>query len=192
MCNCISSLLDNNGRFIDNIESGFEYGAPSFSFGIPEYCYQLDNEPTFVDFDTSSSDTCVVNLKVDLAKYRWIMSDTTTFRNSFKCKALYGSNVSIGDVNIEVNNITDKKLERTAIATVKIKVYDLAMDSEVVEWSLELPDTNQDKFSRFYNAASENDYTKSYSIENFISGMFYGGVVNKKIKPNYILISKNS
>ena len=192
MRNSISTLLDNNGHFVDNIESGFDYGSPSYSFGIPEYCYQLGNEPTFVDFDESSSDTCIVNLKVDIAQYRWIMADTTIFRNAFKCKAIYGSNVSIGDVDIEIHNITAKELKRTAVANVKLKVYDLAMDSEVIEWSLELPDLNQDKFVRFYGADSENDYTKTYSIENFVSGLFYGGVVNKTLKPNYILISKNS
>ena len=192
MRNSISTLLDNNGHFIDNIESGFNYGAPQYSFGIPEYCYQLDEEPTFVDFDESASDTCVVDLKVDLAKYRWIVADTTIFKNSFKCKALYGSNVSVGDVKIEVSNITEKKLNRTAIANVKLKLYDLAMDSEVIEWSLELPDLNDSKFRRFYGANSENDYTKSFSIESFLQGIFYGGVVNKTLKPNFILISKNS
>ena len=66
------------------------------------------------------------------------------------------------------------------------------MDSEVIEWSLELPDLNVDKFARFFDALGENDYAKSYSIENFIQGLFYGGVTNKTLKPNYILISKNS
>ncbi len=192
MRNSISTLLDNNGHFVDNIESGFNYGNPKYSFGIPEYCYQLDEEPTFVDFDASASDTCVIDLKVDLARYRWIVADTAVFKNSFKCKTLYGSNVSVGDVKIEVSNITAKVLNRTATASVKLKLYDLAMDSEVIEWSIELPDLNDSKFRRFYGATTENDYTKSFSIESFLQGIFYGGVVNKTLKPNYILISKNS
>ena len=120
------------------------------------------------------------------------MADSSIFRNAFKCKAFYGSNVGVGDVKIEVQNITNKKLERTATAIVQLKIYDLAMDSEVIEWSLELPDTNQDKFAKFYGAVSETDYTKSYSIENFVRGIFYGGITNKTLKPNYILISKKS
>lgn len=190
--NSISTLLDNNHHLIDNIESGFDYGSPTYSFGIPENCYQLNDEPTFVDFDESASDTCVINLKVDLARYRWIMADTACFKNAFKCKALYGSNVCVDNVKIEVQNITERKLDRTATAIVQLKLFDLAMESEVIEWSLELPDLNDAKFVRFYNAAGENDYTKSYSIENFIRGIFYGGVTNKTLPPNYILISKNS
>lgn len=190
--NSISTLLDNDHHLIDNIESGFDYGAPTYSFGIPEYCYQLDEEPTFVDFDESASDTCIINLKVDLARYRWIMADTAFFKNAFKCNTLYGSNVSVGKIKIEIKNITEQKLNRTATAIVQLKLFDLAMDSEVIEWSLELPDLNIDKFTRFFGAVGENDYTKSYSIENFIKGIFYGGVTNKTLKPNYILISKNS
>lgn len=191
MRNCISTLLDNNNHFVDNIESGFDYGAPSYSFGMPRYCTQLEAEPTFVDFDTSESDTCVVNLKVDLAKYRWLMEDTAYFKKAFKCEALYGSNVSVGDVKIDVQNITNRELNRTAVATVELKLYDMAMDSEVIEWGLEIPDLNVDKFVSFFGGV-ESDPTKSYSLDSFIRGIFYGGVTNKTLKPNYILISKNS
>lgn len=190
--NSFSTLLDNKGHFVDNIESGFDYGVPSYSFGIPEYCYQLEEEPTFVDFDESASDTCIVNLNVDLAKYRWLMADTNIFRNAFKCTALYGSNVSVGDVRVEEQNITDRQLIRTAIATVQLKVFDLAMDSEVIEWNLELPDNDDSRLQRFYGAWGEGDLTKTYSLESFIKGIFYGGVTNITLKPNYILISKNS
>ena len=95
-------------------------------------------------------------------------------------------------MKIEVQNITGRKLERTATAIVQLKLFNLAMDSEVIEWSLELPDLNVDKFALFFDALGETDYTKSYSIESFIQGIFYGGVTNKTLKPNYILISKNS
>ena len=191
--NTISTLVDNKHHFIDNIESGFDYGNPTCSFGIPENCYQLDEEPTFVDFDKSTSDTCIVNLKVDIAKYRWIMADTAVFKKAFICKALYGSNVEVGNIKIEVENITDKELVRTAIATVELKLYNMAMDSEVLQWELELPDTNYTIFAPFINnVSSENDLTKSFSVLNFINGIFYGGLVNKTLKPNYILISKNS
>lgn len=190
--NCFSTLLDNKGHFVDNIESGFDYGTPSYSFGIPEYCYQLEEEPTFVDFDESTSDTCIVNMNVDLAKYRWLVADTLNFRKAFKCTALNGSNVSVGDVEVEVQNITDRQLIRTAIAKVQLKVFDFAMDSEVIEWNLDLPDNDDSRLQRFYGAWGEGDLTKTYSLENFIKGIFYGGVTNRTLKPNYILISKNS
>ena len=192
MRNGISTLLENNETFIDNIESGFNYGAPSYAFGIPENAYQLDEEPTFLGFDPSYSDTCTIKLNIDLANYRWAITDKTLFEEAFICKTLYGSEVKVGNVEFYIENITNKTLRRTAVAIVDLKLCNMATESEVIEWSLQLPDLDITKFSPYLDANDENDVTKSFSLENFIKGMFYGGVVNKSLSPNYILISKHS
>jgi hypothetical protein len=188
----ISTLLKANDRFVDNIESGFDYGVPKHSFGIPNKCFQLDNEPTFIQYEESDGiDTCTVKLKVDLKPYRWLLTDKKYFEEAFKVKSLYGSEVNVGDIKIEVKNITDKKLQRTAEAIVELKLPNIATESEVLEWTLQLPDTDYTLFGEFCGSTDENDCTKSYSIEAFMKGMFYGGIVNETLKPNYILISKN-
>ena len=192
--NGISTMLENNKRFIDNIESGFDYGVPSCSFGIPDNCWQMnDTIPTFVGFDESANDTCTIKMEVHLEGYRWIVASEQYFKNAFKVKALFGSNVEVGKVEFDIKNITNKQLVRTATAITELKVFDMPMDSEVVEWTLELPDTDYTLFNPYFDGAvSENDPTKSYSVADFVKGIFYGGVVNKTLKPNYILISKNS
>lgn len=192
MRNGISTLLENNKSLIDNIESGFDYGAPSYTFGIPENCFQLDNEPTFLEYDPSYGDTCVVKLKVNLANYRWAVAQKDIFPKAFQCKALYGSEVKVGNIEYQIQNITNRDLVRTAYAIVDLKVCNMAMDSEVIEWTLQLPDLDITEFAPYLDGTDENDVSKSYSLENFIKGMFYGGVVNKSLKPNYILISKKS
>ncbi len=192
MRNGISALLENNGSFIDNIESGFNYGAPSYSFGIPDNGYQLDDEPTFLGYDTSYGDTCTIKLKVDLSKYRWAITNKELFRQSFQCKALYGSEVKVGNIDISVQNITDKKIKRTAVAIVDLKLCHMATDSEVIEWTLLLPDLDITSFAPYLGSNDENDVSKSFSLENFIKGMFYGGVINESLDSNYILISKKS
>jgi hypothetical protein len=194
MRNGISAMLKNNGHFIDNIESGFDYGQPACSFGRPDNCFQLDKStPTFVGFDPSENDTCLVELKVSIDSYRWLLEDEDCFRRAFKAKALYRSNVEVGKVSFDIQNITDKHLLRTAIASVELKLFDMAQESEVIEWTLELPDTDYTKFNPYFeDAVSEGDVKKSYSVINFVRGMFYGGVVNKALPSNYILISQNS
>ena len=192
MRNGISTLLDNNGNFIDNIESGFNYGAPTYGFGIPDNAYQLDNEPTFLGYDPSYSDTCTIKLRIDLANYRWAITKKELFEQAFRCKTLYGSGVKVGDVEFFIENITDKILRRTAIAEVDLKLFNMATNSEVIEWSLVLPDLDITLFAPYLDALDENDVSKSFSLENFIKGMFYGGVVNQTLSPNYILISKHS
>lgn len=193
--NEISSLLTNSRTFVDNIDSGFNFGKPSCSFGIPNKCEQLDDEPTFVNYeDEELGDTCTINLKVDLSKYRWIVSDSTVFRKAFSVKTLYGSQVSVGNIKIETENVTgkDKYLKRESIATVELRVSHLASDSDVLEWTLDLPDTNYSLFNEFFeNATSEGDPTKSFSVLDFLKGVFGGGVVNTKLDSNYILISRN-
>ena len=150
-------------------------------------------EPTFVAYEEADTyDTCIINLKVDLTPYRWIMTDKDYFTRSFKAKSLYGSTLIVDDINIDVQNITDKQLKRTAVATVRLKVFNMPTDSDVIEWTMELPDTDYTLFVPFCGATAEEDVTKSYSIEDFLVGMFYGGVVNTTLEPNYILVSKNS
>lgn len=193
MRNGISTLLQNRGHFVDNIESGFNYGKPKYSFGISNKCQQLNDEPTFVDYaDEDAIDTCTIKLKVNLENYRWLTSVDDVFRKSFQVEALYGSVVKVGDIKIETQNITNKELKRVSTAIVDLKVCNMATDSEVLRWTLELPDTDYTLFNEYFeNALDENDPTKSYSVIDFVKGMFYGGVVNKKLEPNYILISKN-
>ncbi len=188
--NGISTLIENNGNLIGNIESGFNYGSPAFSFGISDNCFQKDNEPTFLGYDPAYSDTCSVKLRVNLANYRWAITREDIFPRAFQCKTIYGSEIMVGNIKYVVQNITNKSLDRTAYAEVVLKLCNMATDSEVIEWTLQLPDLDITEFAPFLGAADEDDVTKSYSLEDFIKGMFYGGVVNRSLKPNYILISK--
>lgn len=188
MRNAISTLLQNRGRFIDNIDSGMNYSSPSYSFGYSTNCSQMDsNEPTFVQ---AEDDTCTIKLKVDLENYRWILASEDYFKKSFKVKTTYGSSVEVGDVEFEVKNINEKQLIRKATATVDLKLFDMAMDMDVLEWTLELPDTDYTLFAPYFGATTEADATKAFSVDQFVKGMFYGGVVNQTLRNNYILISK--
>ena len=87
----ISTLLNNNHRFVDNIESGFHYGRIKESFGIPKKCFQMDlQEPTFVAYEEADTyDTCIINLKVDLTPYRWIMTDKFFFTHAFNERRIF-------------------------------------------------------------------------------------------------------
>ena len=98
--------------------------------------------------------------------------------------------MKVDNVEFEIQNITDKVLKRTAVAIVDLKLCHMATDSEVIEWTLQLPDIDYLDFAPYLGGTEENDVTKTFSLENFIKGMFYGGVINKSLKPNYILISK--
>ena len=195
--NTISSLLEFKGRFVDNIESGFDYGKIKYSFGISNRCDPLEEgEPTFVNYqEAEEGDTCKIELNVQLENYRWLMTNPDCFRSSFKAKTVYGSDLKVGNIDIKVDNITGKNhiLKREAVAKVDLLLYNMVTDSEVVEWTLDIPQTNYFLFSEFFNnATNPNDPSKSYSLLDFINGIFHGGIVSTDLKNNYILISKNN
>lgn len=194
MRNGISTLLDNKNHLIDNIESGFDYGHPKYDFGIPIKCEELIGEPVFYSFEEPDDmDTCTVSLKVDLANYRWLMDKKEVLSQCFQAHTLYGSTLKTDIDTIIVQNITNKQIARTVTAIVKLKVFNMPQDADVIEWTITLPDTATILFDEFFDGAdSENDVSKSFSVRDFINGMFCGGIVNRDVKPNYILLTKNN
>lgn len=192
--NCISTIILDNGNYLDNIETGFDYKRPAYSFGVPDNIIQIENQPAFYNYDPSYSDTCKVTLNIDLSDFRWtIASDEDVLRDFLTVKAAYGSEVEVGKIDITVDNHFQKELERRAVASVEIKLWNMPMDADVIEWSLGHPEfSTTQAFVQIQNATEENDLSGSFSLANFIRGVFYA-VQNKwDQEPNRILISKSS
>lgn len=192
--NGIAIMLQENKRFVDNLEIGYKYGACPYSFGMPKNAVQLDKEPTFYGYDDSMGD-CIISLKLHLEPYRWIMSNKEVLRENFTCSSDYGSKVEIMDIKVEECNNVNLELKRSAIATIKLKVSNMLNDMDVLKWNLNIPYDEEETStmkSFLENATDENDPTKSYSVKEFVRGISQGGVVNIQPAENYILISKNS
>ena len=191
--NCITTILSDRDNYLDNIETGFDYKRPAYGFGVPDNVIQLDNEPTFYNYDVSYSDTCKVVLNLDLSDFRWrIASDEDVLRECIKVKAAYGSEIEVGKIAININNHNQKKLERLAIASVELKLWNMPMDADVIEWTLDHPEYSvTDTFMRIQNATAEADLTGSFSLVNFIQGVFQAEN-HWNQEPNRILISKSN
>lgn len=192
--NCITTILSDREDYMDNIETGFDYKRPAYGFGVPDNVIQLDNEPTFYNYDVSYSDTCKVVLNLDLSDFRWLVaSDEDVLRECLKVKAAYGSEMEIGVFNISTNNHNQKKLERLAVASVELKLWNMPMEADVIEWSLDHPEYSvTDTFMQIQNAAAEADLTGSFSLANFIQGVFQAVQNHWNQEPNRILISKSN
>ncbi len=191
MRNCIATLLEDYGDYGDCIETGFDYKAPIYSFGIPDNALQLLDQPTFTNFDIQYSDTCKVVLNIDLSNYRWLITNEDALKESLAVKSCYGSSVSIGKVSIDVNNHFNKELRRNATAKVELKIYNMFTESDVIEWTLNHPDYSVTlDFTNIMSATAENDYTGSFSVDRFVSGVFNAIQNHWDETPNRILISK--
>ncbi|MBO4500391.1 MAG: hypothetical protein J5732_09115 [Bacteroidaceae bacterium] len=192
--NCITIILSDRGNYLDNIEIGFDYKRPAYGFGVPDNVIQLDDEPTFYNYDVSYSDTCKVVLNLDLSDFRWLItSDEDVLRDNFKVKAVYGSEIEVGKIDININNHNEKKLERLAVVSVELKLWNMPMDADVIEWTLAHPEYSvTDTFMQIQNAAAESDLTGSFSLANFIQGVFQAVQNHWNQEPNRILISKSN
>ena len=191
MRNSIATLLEDYGDYGDCIETGFDYKAPIYSFGIPDNALQFVDQPTFTNFDVQYSDTCKVVLNIDLSNFRWLITNEDAFKESLAVKSCYGSSVSIGRVSIDVNNHFNKELKRKATAKVELKIYNMFTESDVIEWTLNHPDYSITlDFTNIMSATAENDYTGSFSVDRFVSGVFNAIQNHWDETPNRILISK--
>lgn len=189
--NRIITLLEKNKNYAESIEMGFDYKSPAFTFGTRMNCIQLANEPCFTDYDCSYNDTCSINLHLDLSDFRWIIADENMLRQNLKVKSAYGSSVEIGKISLNVDNHYEREFVRKAIATVELKVTNMYNDSDVILWNLDHPDQFiNETLLEFLSGQDENDYSKSFSVDKFIAGIF-NAIQNQWTKePNRILISK--
>lgn len=192
--NCITTIISDKNNYLDNIETGFDYKRPAYGFGVPDNVIQLNEEPTFYNYDVSYSDTCKVVLNLDLSDFRWLIaSDEDVLRECLKVKAAYGSEIEVGKIAISINNHNQKKLERLAVASVELRLWNMPMDADVIEWTLDHPEYSvTDTFMQIQNAAAEADLTGSFSLANFIQGVFQAVQNHWNQEPNRILISKSN
>lgn len=189
--NSITTILSDRDNYLDNIETGFDYKRPAYGFGVPDNVIQLDNEPTFYNYDVSYSDTCKVVLNLDLSDFRWLIaSDEDVLRKCIKVKAAYGSEIEVGKIAININNHNKKRLAKVSV---ELKLWNMPMDADVIEWTLDHPEnTVTDTFMQIQNAAAEADLTGSFSLANFIQGVFQAVQNHWNQEPNRILISKSN
>ena len=86
-----------------------------------------------------------------------------------------------------------KELERLAVASVELKLWNMPMGADVIEWSIDHPEHMMTQtFINIQNATQENDLTGSYSLNRFINGMFQGLQNTWDKEPYRILISKSN
>lgn len=190
----ISTILAKNGTFLENIETGMSYGGTNYKIKSHSNCSTMSNQPTVYDID--DDEPCSFDIKINLENYRWALAEADKVKKSFECKSLHGSTVSVDSITLDSTFIDkEKNLRRTIIASVRLKVSYIPNDCDVIEWTFNpcKLDSEITGFSSVLGASSWKEFDKTYSLENFLQGLFRGAHLNKcSQKPNYILISKHS
>lgn len=188
----ISTMLWINGNFVDNIETGMTYGGSNFELEKVRNCMKKSKEPSFVG--VNPDEPCKIKLKISLNNYRWAMANEQSVHDALSFSMLHeGASVEIDSIHIDSVFIdSEKKLNRTMEASVFFSIKNLQTDCDVIEWSFNpcMFDSATGRFEQFFGATTWKDFSKTYSIENFLQGMFRAAHLSTcSTKKNYILIS---
>ena len=185
--NCISSMLDANNHFVDNIETGFDYGNVPYSISSYAGCVQVGKDPSFHSITSAG---CKIVLGLKLENYRWLLStDKDVMQRSFKISSLNGTKVTVDSISYDIKNVVDNQLKRDATALVHISVHQMPYDCDILKWYLDIPVTDNSKFAHLFTD-TPNSLEQTFSLKEFIIGMFRASLVCTYGKENYIHISK--
>lgn len=190
----ISTMLYLNNNFIDNIETGMRYEGASYDVKKLRNCIKMDKKnPTLVDVDIN--EPCKFVLNLDLENYRWAIANEEVVKSLFSFRMLHGGSAVIDSVciNSEYKD-RDNNLKRKVTASLYFTVCNFNVHCDVMEWSFDpcKCDTYRGGFTQFFGAQTWTDFSRTYSIENFLEGMFRAANLSTcSKKPNYILISKH-
>lgn len=185
--NCISIMLDDNNHFVDNIETGFNYGKVPHEIVDYSGCTQVRNEDSFSGISDAG---CSFVLGLELENYRWILTtDSVLLKECLHFKSQNGAQVVVDSITYEIHNTVNKQLQRDVLAKVHVSVTQMPYDCDIISWNLNIPSQNDSKLQHLFTD-TPNSMNQTFSIREFITGMFRASLVCKEGKDNFIHIAK--
>lgn len=190
-CECTSSYIESG-------DLSMYYQTPNYELLGIENGYPHSKYPNNVitAFDDEVSDTCTFILRVNMEGYPWGAVDSNLLVGCLEAKTMYGSSINVqllvSDIHlVDVHNYKGTST-RKSYADYRIKVYNIALDNEVVEWTFSnkpFDGCYVKRFNDIISATTENDLTGAFSFREFIDGCFNARLNEYEEQPKRILIS---
>lgn len=196
--NDIARWCEATNSYVESGDMAMNYHTPSYEIkdvnnGMLSASYPKNLITTF---DRELSDTCKFVVRVNMTGYPWGVVDADVLKECFKAKALYGSSVDVELLTDEDHLVDDHaykgEFKRVSYADFLVKLYNVALDDEVVEWSF----TNKPfdgryiiTFNNIISAQDENDLSGSFSFNKFLEGCFNARLNTFDDEPVRILVS---
>ncbi|MDE6083038.1 MAG: hypothetical protein K2G11_00985, partial [Muribaculaceae bacterium] len=147
-------------------------------------------------FDRTVSDTCSFIVRINMNGFPWRAVNYDLIKDALTAKALYGSSVDVellkGPEHLVDDHAYQRNFERRSYADYLIKLYNVEMDDEVIEWKF----SNQSidgryfvEFSNMITATDEKDLSGLFSFNKFLEGVFNARLNISDKEPVRILIS---
>lgn len=201
----VAAVRNDIARWCEATNSYVESGDMAMKYHTPTYTIEevkngvLSTEypkNLITTFDPAVSDTCSFIVRVDMTGYPWSAVNEEVLKDCLKAKAVYGSSVDVqllcGEDHLVDDHAYKGDFKRKSYADYLIKLYNVALDDEVIEWTF----TNKPfdgryliDFNTIINAENENDLSGSFSFNKFIEGCFNARLNSFDETPVRILIS---
>jgi len=183
-------LLKQSNHFVDELEFGIDYKMPHFEVSNPDYLKEFTKN-AYGEF----SDDCNINVDFDISSLPFDFENNDSLINRLIIKTEYGTNVdkvTSKDVSYIIKNEDGNVMKRKSIARVKLHISDPGDKSEMLTFILRIPEKQipSSTFESYLGATSVDDLSKTFSMENFLSGCFKGMKKINKNYPIYLLINK--
>ena len=201
----VAAMRNNIARWCEATNSYVESGDMAMNYHTPSYTIEnvkngllsAEHPKNLITvFDQEVSDTCSFIVRVDMTGYPWGVVDADVLKDCFNAKAVYGSSVDVelltDDEHLVDNHAYKGEFKRVSYADYLVKLYNVALDDEVIEWTF----TNKPfdgrylmNFNTIINADQENDLSGSFSFNKFIEGCFNARLNTFDENPVRILVS---
>ena len=189
--NFVCTLLSHDNHLVDYIEWGIDYKSPKVSIEDPDYL-NTENAYALGGFD----EDCSIVLNLDITDYPWMFENPDSLIKYLSVKSEEGLDIkklTKKDITYDIKKDDGKQLKRTANAKIRLHLSDMYDDADVLSICLNTPELflPNYNFEMFLGADNPNDVSKTYSMEQFLTGCYVSMERFRDKKPIHLLISKN-
>lgn len=173
MRNYIASLLRLNHSFVDEIEWGIDYEAPTLTVSNADYLTELDPNKSYSEF----KDDCTITLSLDITNFPLVLEDKDYLKSHLKISSTNDAKCQILDdgehaIEYDTTYVEGEKLKRTAIVKVPVHISDMYGDYDVFEILIDSLDVQRPNslFQQFMDTKDVGDVNVTSSMRSLLQG----------------------
>lgn len=174
--NDIVAWSEATESFVQSGDMGMKYKNPPYSILNINNGVSHENFPNSVitSYSKDVSDTCSFVLRIDLTGYP-AGYHPLNIDSCLNVSTSNGANITKEILDVQDDHHVKGSFQRKAYADFLIKVFDMPLDDEVVEFTFNnrsLDGHYSDMFNYIITADSENELDRTFSFNKFIEGHF--------------------
>lgn len=176
--NDIVAWCEYTDSYVESGDLGMNYRTPQYAVHSITNGLAHSGFPNQVitTYDRGLSDTCSFVVRINLTGYPCGL-DKVTLDSCFNAIATNGANVIKEVVNVKDDHHPNGSFDRESFVDYKVKVFNLPLDDEVIEWTFSnrpFDGHYNQKFLYIASGDNESQLDRTFSFDKFIEGHFNG------------------